>query len=123
NFNFLISVHGFHRVLHLTTQAEIGIPSCASMLTTLLPGSPLSAVTGNERQVRFKTTIAIDPGATGGVAFQRQGQPAEAMAMPSTEGDLVALSASARHSPDRRCAADSGVRPKDTRKNKDRTSL
>ena len=54
-------------------------------------GSPLSAATGPRHQDRFRTLVAIDPGATGGVAFQRQGQPAEAVAMPKTEGDLVAL--------------------------------
>jgi len=36
-------------------------------------------------------TIAIDPGSNGGVAFQLEGQPAQAVAMPATEGDLVDL--------------------------------
>ena len=37
------------------------------------------------------TTIAIDPGLSGGVAYQRDPQPAQAVAMPATEGDLVDL--------------------------------
>ncbi len=37
------------------------------------------------------TTIAIDPGLSGGVAYQRGPQPAQAVAMPATEGDLVDL--------------------------------
>jgi crossover junction endodeoxyribonuclease RuvC len=35
--------------------------------------------------------IAIDPGASGGIAYQRDGQPADAVPMPPTEGDLVSL--------------------------------
>src|SRR5205823_1160011 len=54
-------------------------------------GAPLPAVTGPRHQDRIRTVIAIDPGATGGVAFERGGQPADAVAMPKTEGDLVAL--------------------------------
>ena len=42
---------------------------------------------GNRRQ----TIIAIDPGVSGGVAFQRDGQAVECVAMPGTEGDLVSL--------------------------------
>lgn len=34
-------------------------------------------------------TIAIDPGLSGGIAYQRDNQPAQAVAMPATEGDLV----------------------------------
>ena len=37
------------------------------------------------------TTIAIDPGLSGGVAYQHDNQPAQAVAMPATEGDLVDL--------------------------------
>ena len=37
----------------------------------------------------MKLTIAIDPGLSGGIAYKRDGQPAQAIAMPSTEGDLV----------------------------------
>lgn len=37
------------------------------------------------------TTIAVDPGLSGGIAYQLDGQPAQAVAMPSTEGDLVDL--------------------------------
>ena len=36
-------------------------------------------------------TIAVDPGLSGGFAFQLDGQPAQAVAMPPTEGDLVEL--------------------------------
>ncbi len=36
-------------------------------------------------------TIAIDPGLSGGIAYQLDGQPAQAVAMPATEGDLVDL--------------------------------
>jgi crossover junction endodeoxyribonuclease RuvC len=36
-------------------------------------------------------TIAIDPGLSGGIAYQLDGQPAQAVPMPSTEGDLVEL--------------------------------
>jgi crossover junction endodeoxyribonuclease RuvC len=35
------------------------------------------------------TTIAIDPGLSGGLAYERDGQPAQAVPMPPTEGDLV----------------------------------
>ena len=35
------------------------------------------------------TTVAIDPGLSGGLAYKRDGQPAQAVAMPATEGDLV----------------------------------
>jgi len=35
------------------------------------------------------TTIAIDPGAAGGIAVQRDHQPVSATAMPDTEGDIV----------------------------------
>ena len=38
-----------------------------------------------------KLTIAIDPGKSGGLAYQLAGQPAQAVAMPPTEGDLVNL--------------------------------
>jgi hypothetical protein len=38
-----------------------------------------------------KILIAIDPGLNGGVALQRDGQPAESAPMPATEGDLVNL--------------------------------
>jgi hypothetical protein len=37
------------------------------------------------------TVIAIDPGASGGIASRRDGHPAEATPMPQTEGDLVLL--------------------------------
>jgi len=37
------------------------------------------------------TTIAVDPGLSSGIAYQLDGQPAQAVAMPSTEGDLVDL--------------------------------
>jgi crossover junction endodeoxyribonuclease RuvC len=37
------------------------------------------------------TTIAIDPGAAGGIAVQQDNQPVSATAMPATEGDLVHL--------------------------------
>jgi hypothetical protein len=36
-------------------------------------------------------TIAVDPGLSGGLAYQRHGKPAPAVAMPSTEGNLVDL--------------------------------
>ena len=36
-----------------------------------------------------KLTIAVDPGLSGGIAYQRDRQPAQAVAMPATEGDLV----------------------------------
>ena len=36
-------------------------------------------------------TIAVDPGLSGGFAFQLDRQPAQAVAMPPTEGDLVEL--------------------------------
>jgi hypothetical protein len=36
-------------------------------------------------------TIAIDPGLSGGIAYQLDDQPAQAVPMPSTEGDLVDL--------------------------------
>lgn len=39
----------------------------------------------------MKTLIAIDPGASGGIAVRRDSQPADAMPMPPTEGDLVSL--------------------------------
>ncbi|MGO8678596.1 MAG: hypothetical protein ACLQVX_22350 [Limisphaerales bacterium] len=39
----------------------------------------------------MNTVIAIDPGASGGIAVRRNGQPADAMPMPPTEGDLVEL--------------------------------
>lgn len=52
-------------------------------------GSPVG--NGPRMQDRFRTVIAIDPGASGGVAFQLDGQIAEAVAMPATEGDLVDL--------------------------------
>jgi crossover junction endodeoxyribonuclease RuvC len=35
------------------------------------------------------TRVAIDPGLSGGLAWQRDGQPAQAVPMPPTEGDLV----------------------------------
>ena len=35
------------------------------------------------------TTIAIDPGAAGGIAVQRDNQPVSATPMPATEGDIV----------------------------------
>lgn len=35
--------------------------------------------------------LAIDPGLSGGVAFQAAGEPAEAVSMPPTEGDVVDL--------------------------------
>jgi crossover junction endodeoxyribonuclease RuvC len=35
--------------------------------------------------------IAIDPGAGGGIAVWRDGQPIDAVPMPPTEGDLVSL--------------------------------
>ena len=35
--------------------------------------------------------LAIDPGLSGGVAFQAAGEPAEAVPMPPTEGDVVDL--------------------------------
>jgi hypothetical protein len=37
----------------------------------------------------MKMIIAIDPGASGGIAFRRDGLPAEAVPMPRTEGDLL----------------------------------
>lgn len=37
------------------------------------------------------TLIAIDPGLSGGIAFQRDNQSAQAVPMPVTEGDLVEL--------------------------------
>jgi hypothetical protein len=46
---------------------------------------------GHQRRHLFATVIGIDPGVSGGVAFKREGQAAEAVAMPNTEGDLVAL--------------------------------
>lgn len=39
----------------------------------------------------MNTLIAIDPGASGGIAYQRDGQPAESVPMPATEGDVVNL--------------------------------
>lgn len=39
----------------------------------------------------FSTIIAIDPGATGGVACWKRGQPTVAFAMPDTDGDLIEL--------------------------------
>jgi hypothetical protein len=35
--------------------------------------------------------LAIDPGLSGGVAFQAAGEPAAAVSMPPTEGDVVDL--------------------------------
>jgi len=35
------------------------------------------------------TTTAIDPVLSGGIAYQRDGHPAQAAAMPATEGDLL----------------------------------
>ena len=37
------------------------------------------------------TILAIDPGASGGIAVWRKGQPVNAVPMPPTEGDFVAL--------------------------------
>jgi crossover junction endodeoxyribonuclease RuvC len=37
------------------------------------------------------TRVAIDPGLSGGIAYQRDGQPPQAVPMPGTEGDLVDL--------------------------------
>ncbi len=37
------------------------------------------------------TTIAIDPGASGGIAWSQNGQRVQALVMPATEGDLVQL--------------------------------
>jgi hypothetical protein len=37
------------------------------------------------------TTIAVDPGLSGGIAFQHDNQPEQAVPMPATEGDLVDL--------------------------------
>ena len=42
-------------------------------------------------QKEMNITIAIDPGLSGGVAYQLDLQPAQAVAMPATEGDLVDL--------------------------------
>ena len=42
-------------------------------------------------QKEMNITIAIDPGLSGGVAYQLELQPAQAVAMPATEGDLVDL--------------------------------
>jgi hypothetical protein len=39
----------------------------------------------------FSTILAIDPGATGGIARWKQGQPTVALAMPPTEDELVTL--------------------------------
>jgi len=39
----------------------------------------------------MNTLIAIDPGASGGIAVWRDGQPADAMPMPPTEGDVLNL--------------------------------
>jgi len=39
----------------------------------------------------MKNLIAIDPGAKGGIALLRPGQPAQAYSMPVTEGDIVDL--------------------------------
>src|SRR6185369_8839207 len=36
-------------------------------------------------------TVAIDPGLSGGIAYQLHGQPAQAVPMPATEGDFVDL--------------------------------
>ena len=44
--------------------------------------------------------IAIDPGVSGGIAFESDGQPADAVPMPTTEGDTLAEghpSSGARH--------------------------
>jgi crossover junction endodeoxyribonuclease RuvC len=37
------------------------------------------------------TIISIDPGLSGGLAYQRDGQPAQAVSMPPTEGDVLEL--------------------------------
>lgn len=37
----------------------------------------------------MKTTIAIDPGASGGIAFQQGDSRPEAIKMPETEGDIA----------------------------------
>lgn len=37
------------------------------------------------------TTIAIDPGACGGIAWRQDHQPVNAVRMPATEGDLINL--------------------------------
>lgn len=37
----------------------------------------------------FTTIIAIDPGASGGIAVHRSGQPVSAIAMPPTEADVL----------------------------------
>ena len=39
----------------------------------------------------MKILIAIDPGASGGIAVWRDGQPADTMPMPPTEGDVLNL--------------------------------
>ena len=39
----------------------------------------------------MNTLIAIDPGLNGGIAYLRDGQPAEPVPMPATEGDTVNL--------------------------------
>ena len=44
-----------------------------------------------ESMCSTKTLIAIDPGASGGIAYQRDGQAVEAAPMPPTEGDVLNL--------------------------------
>lgn len=39
----------------------------------------------------FTSLIAIDPGASGGIAFQHADQPVTAYSMPPTEGDVLHL--------------------------------
>jgi crossover junction endodeoxyribonuclease RuvC len=39
----------------------------------------------------MKLILAVDPGASGGIAYLRDGQPALAVPMPPTEGDRVEL--------------------------------
>ena len=51
------------------------------------------SVRGNTspRSYGMQNLIAIDPGANGGIALLRHGQPAQAFRMPPTEGDILAL--------------------------------
>lgn len=39
----------------------------------------------------YKTVLAVDPGATGGIACWRDDEPIQAFAMPETEGDQIEL--------------------------------
>lgn len=56
-----------------------------------MPPHGCPATTANGASKPNSIVIAIDPGLSGGVAYKRNLQPAQAVPMPATEGDLVDL--------------------------------